>query len=151
MELKFKKIDFSVKCLQNGGYDKFSHRNASYKTLVKWPHLPYNLGHVITFCSWCHGQKLSRCNLYFKIPFILRRPRVDNLLTRKTADFWWKNANVSRTLETCQVIYPWASPKRSFLNRVKDLNKEFGLEFLIKKIKSLYAKDINAQAFITYD
>ena len=34
---------------------------------------------------------------------------------------------------------------------VKDLNKEDGLQPLIKKTKSLYAKGINALAFMAYD
>ena len=34
---------------------------------------------------------------------------------------------------------------------VKDLNKDDGLDTLIRKIKSLYAKDTNTVAFMTYD
>ena len=36
-------------------------------TLVTWPHLEYNLSHVIKFYWWRHGQKLRLHNLYFKI------------------------------------------------------------------------------------
>ena len=32
----------------------------SLQTLVIWPHLQYNLSHVITFCWWRHEHKLWR-------------------------------------------------------------------------------------------
>ena len=38
---------------KNWGYDNFSHKNAKgCRTLVKWPHLQYNLNHLIKFCWW---------------------------------------------------------------------------------------------------
>ena len=36
--------------------------------LVKWPHLQYNLNHVIKFCWWRQWQKLWRHSIFFKIP-----------------------------------------------------------------------------------
>ena len=44
-----------------------------YQTLVKWPHLQYDLNHVIKFYWWHHWQKLWRHNLFFQNTFILRR------------------------------------------------------------------------------
>ena len=35
--------------------------------------------------------------------------------------------------------------------KVSDLNKDKGLNFLTDKIRSFYAKDINAIAYMTYD
>ena len=46
--------------------------------MVTWPHLQYNLSHLIKFCWRLHGQKIWRHNLHLKIPF-LRRPRLANL------------------------------------------------------------------------
>ena len=50
--------------------DNFSHTNASYQTLITWPHLQYHLNHVIKICWWRHGQKLWRHHISFKIPLI---------------------------------------------------------------------------------
>ena len=56
----------------------FFHRNSRVnQTLVTWPHLQYNLSHVIKFSWWGHGEKWWPQNL-FQNAFILRRPRVDN-------------------------------------------------------------------------
>ena len=44
-----KKVVLLVKSLKNWRYDNFSHRNARVTTLVTWPHLKYNLSHVINF------------------------------------------------------------------------------------------------------
>ena len=46
----FKKVVSLVKSFKNLSYGNFSHRNASYQTLVAWPYLQYNLSHVIKFC-----------------------------------------------------------------------------------------------------
>ena len=45
----------------------FSQRS-SYQTLVTWPHLQYNLSHMMKLFWWRHGQRLWRHNPYFKIP-----------------------------------------------------------------------------------
>ena len=45
-------------------------------TLVTWPHLWFNLNHVIRIYWWRHGQKLWRHDLFFQITLILRRPGV---------------------------------------------------------------------------
>ena len=47
---------------------KFRHMNTYAIYLIQ----------VMKFCWWRHGQELWRHNLYFKMPFYLRRPRVAN-------------------------------------------------------------------------
>ena len=44
----------------------FSQRS-SYQTLVTWPHLQYNLSHMMKLFWWRHGQRLWRHNPCFKI------------------------------------------------------------------------------------
>ena len=40
----------------------------SFQALVTWPHLHYNLSHVIKFHWWRHRQNFWRHKSYFKIP-----------------------------------------------------------------------------------
>ena len=46
--------------------------------LGTWPHLQYNLIHMIKCLCWRHGEKLWRHQFYFKITFILKRPTATN-------------------------------------------------------------------------
>ena len=55
-------INFSWKCYQN---------------LVPWPHLQYDLDHVMKFCGWRNWQKSWCHNLFsFKIPLFYKGPSI---------------------------------------------------------------------------
>ena len=71
-----KKSVFQVESPQNWRQDNLFYSNVWVtkiwshwsQSLVKWPYLQHNLIHVMKFCWWCHGYKLRRHKLYFKVP-----------------------------------------------------------------------------------
>ena len=104
------KSDFSGQILMKLRLWNFFHRNTqSYQTLVTWPHLQYNLSHVIKLCWRHHEHKLWRHNFFFKIPLFKKA---------KSNHFCWHHQNFNKPcllkkywktkkkLKELEVIYP---------------------------------------------
>ena len=76
--------------------------------MVIWPHLYYNVNHVIKFCWWCHGQKIwcdkffFQKNLYFEknleYPFLVT-------LSKFWACLLKKSLKTQEKLEELEIIY----------------------------------------------